>query len=271
MLEIKQPKYSETKDHAVLTTDIYENGIKKTIWFKVEKKFGKFLTWERGDAFVVALLNYAMRNNHDIHSEAPLGEDLYYQISHYLIKSLSENSKVLYHTKIKANIDNKSIRIGEGVGTGISCGIDSLHVLSLHSHSKFSNHNVTHLAFNNVGSHGELDEARNLYDKRREITRRFAEENNYEYVESDSNIYEVFFQDHLYTHTYSSSFAILCLQKLYKYYFYASSGRKINKFSLKNNEKYDSSFYEILSLPNFSSQDLTIRSEERRVGKECRL
>ena len=267
MLEIKRPIYSETKNHSVLTTDIFENGIKKTVWFKVDKKFGKYLTWVRGDAFVVALLDYAMRNNHDISSEATLGEDLYYHITHYLIKSLSDNSKILYPTKIDAEIDNKSIRLSNAVGTGISCGIDSLHVLSLHSNSKFSNHNITHLAFNNVGSHGEINNARKLYDERREIAREFAKENHYEYVESDSNIYEVFFQDHLHTHTYSSCFAILCLQKLYKYYFYASSGRKIDKFSLRDNEKYDSSLYEILSLPNFSSQDLTIYSEGSSLSR----
>lgn len=260
MIIIGKPEIKNIESKARLQTEIDIDGKKDVIWFEVEERFGEYLCYERCDAFVIALLNYAMRNAHDIKCMAPMGEDLHYQVSTYLIDAVYKGSKVLHKTKIVAEIDSTDLPNANAVGTGISNGIDSLYAIATHSNTPYKNHNITHLAFNNVGSHGEGERAVSLYNARKKKAREFAEEYGYEFIESNSNIHDVVQQNHLLTNTYTSCFAIYCMQKLYSVYYYASAHAFI-EFSLKDNEKYDTAFYDLLSLSVFSTKDIKIFSQ----------
>lgn len=226
MIKIGKPQVKSDASTATLFTDITIDGDSKEVWFKVDKKYGAYLCYERGDAFVIAVLNYAMRNHHDIVSEAPLTEDLYYNIDKYLVDAIAQYNSNFYRPQITAEVASEPLPCAGAVGTGISCGVDSLHALACQTSMKFKKHNITHLTFNNVGSHGEGERAEKLYHARLERPRRFAEEYGFEFVASDSNLQNVVEQNHFKSHTYSSMFAVYCLQKLYSVYYYASSGYK---------------------------------------------
>lgn len=86
-----------------------------------------------------------------------------------------------------------------------------------------------------------------------------ANELNLPIVKTDSNISEAFIQNHLLTHDYTSMFAVFCLQKLWKLYFYGSSGKDFSYFKLKDNSKSSSSIYELLSFHCFSTQNLMLQ------------
>lgn len=86
-----------------------------------------------------------------------------------------------------------------------------------------------------------------------------ANELNLPVVKTDSNISEAFIQNHLLTHDYTSMFAVFCLQKLWKLYFYGSSGEDFSCFNLKDNSKFDSAHYELLSFHCFSTQNLMLQ------------
>jgi hypothetical protein len=75
--------------------------------------------------------------------------------------------------------------------------------------------------------------------------------------ESNSNIYDIVPQNHLLTNNYKSCFAIYCLQKLYSIFYYASA-HSFYEFSLRNNEKCDTTFYDLLTLSTFSTKTLQI-------------
>src|SRR5665648_948257 len=231
MITIGKPEVIFLEDKARLQAKLDFDGQLKLVWFEVDKKYAEYLCYERSDAYVIGVLNYAMRNGHDITCKSPIGEDLYYQITTYLIDAVFKGSKKLYKTKIIAEVDNSKLKSANAVGTGISCGIDSFHAISTHTNSKYKNHNVTHLAFNNVGSHGEGEKAIILYEARKKLAIKFANEYQYELVESNSNIYDEIPQSHFMTHTYTSTFAIYALQKLFSTYYYAS-GRKFLDLSL---------------------------------------
>lgn len=260
MITIEKPEVIYLDDKARLQAQFNIDGEHKLIWFEVEKKYSEYLCFERSDAFVIGVLNYAMRNGHDITCKAPMGEDLYYQITTYLIDAIYKGSSKLYKTKIIAEVDNSKLKSANAVGTGISCGIDSFHAILMHTNSKFKHHNITHLSFNNVGSHGEGEKAKRLYNGRKKLVEKFANEFHYELIESNSNIYNEIPQNHLLTHTYTSCFAIYCMQKLYSIYYY-SSGHTFLEFSLNNNEKYDAAFYDLLTLDMFSTGTIKILSE----------
>lgn len=261
MIRIEKPFIENEGDYTSLNAYISIDGNREKLWFKVDRKFGKYLCDERGDAYLVAVLHYAMSNGHDIDLDVPVTEDLLYNIETYLIDGLVAYNPTYHRTRIKAEVASEALPNAGAVGTGISCGVDSLNAMARESNPLFPNHKITHLTFNNVGSHGEGEKARILYNKRLERPKKFAEEYGYEFVASDSNLMDVIQQSHFYTHTYSSMFPIFCLQKLYSVYYYASGGYRYNEFTLQETKGRCCGTYELLSLPVFSTHQLRVYSQ----------
>ena len=201
MIRIEKPYIEYKGDDAILNTYISIDGNREKVWFKVNRKFGQYLCDERGDAYLVAVLHYAITNGHDIVFDVPVTEDLLYNIETYLIDGLVAYNPSFHRSRIKAEVASEALPNAGAVGTGISCGVDSLFALARESNPLFPNHKITHLTFNNVGSHGEGEKARSLYNDRLERPKRFAEEYGYEFVASDSNLMDVIKQSHFYTHT----------------------------------------------------------------------
>ena len=204
MIHIGSPKVAYEDNSAILFTDVIIDGKSDTIWFKVDKKYGEYLCFERSDAYVIAMLNYAMRNSHDIECDVPISEDIYYNIDRYLIDALVKHNKDFYRPIIRAKVASEPLPCANAVGTGISCGVDSLHAVANQTNLIFKNHNITHLTFNNVGSHGEGKRASDLFAKRCERPIRFAKEYGFEIIVSDSNLMDIIKQVHFESHTYSS-------------------------------------------------------------------
>lgn len=260
MLKIKKPQLcTNDSAHTRLQAEIEQDGVSHIVWAEVDNKYTEYLCYERSDAFVIGLLHYAMKHNHDIVCEAPMGEYLYYQITTYLVDAISKGSPQMHAIHIKADVDSEKLPCACKIGTGISCGIDSLHVLACQSGTSLKRHNITHLAFNNVGSHGEGERAKNLFTERRKQAESFCEEYGFELTEVNSNIMDEFEQDHFITHTFTSMFAVFCLQKLYSIYYYAS-GRQFADFSL-NDTNRDCSYYDLLLAEAFSTENMKIYSE----------
>lgn len=261
MIHIGRPSIKEEDQYAILENVISIDGRPSTLWFKVDNKYSDYLCDERGDAYLIAVLNYAMANRHDITIDIPVSESLVYNLEKYLIDALVENNAQYYRPQITAALTSEQLPNAGAVGTGISCGVDSLHALANHHASEYKKHNITHLAFNNVGSHGQGKEAHDLFLSRIERPKKFAEEYGFELIVSDSNLMDVIPQDHYKTHTYSSMFPVFCLQKLYSIYLYASAGYHFNEFQLNQDSLICCGSYEMLSLQCFSNENVKVLSE----------
>ena len=259
MITIQSPQVFET-DRSRLQAVIDVDGESKTVWFEVEKKYGAYLCWERCDAFLIGLLHYAMVHNHDITCLAPLSEDLYYQLDTYLIDALCQGNCDFFHRiKITADIAPNLENAG-AVGTGISCGIDSLHTIATHANTDFKSHRITHLVLFNVGVFDSGTEADELFKKRVARAEAFCSEYNFEFVKIDSNFMGAFVQDNLLVHTFRDVAFVYILQKLFAYYYY-SSGHIFLDFSLHNSGKKDSARYDLFLLDMFSNSKLRFYSE----------
>lgn len=266
MIEIGKPEVVHNGNKARLQAEFNIDGKIDTVWFEVDLQYGKYLCHERSDAFLIAVLNYAMREKHDIVLKSPVSEYLYYNIETYLIPGLVEYNKIFYRPNITADVATEKLDNAGAVGTGVSLGVDSLHSIASQTNSKYKGHNITHLTFNNVGSHGEGLRAQNLYSDRVKMVKQFAEEYNFELILSNSNLMDVIKQNHFKTHTYSSVFAVYCLQKLFSIFYYASAGHKYHEFTLADANNGPSS-YELLSLPVFSTPNLRIYSEGENMSR----
>lgn len=261
MIYLHKPYIEQKNKKARLVFDIDIDDEKKQAWFEVDKEYEKYLCDDRVDAIFVGVLNYAMREGHDIKSDSYLTNDIYFKVTEYLIPSLIKYSS-LHDIKIDIKTKKAPTNAG-GVGTGLSCGIDSLHVVLTKKDLKDKDFALTHVCINNVGAFNEcyeddLDEVRKNAIAR---SKSLAKELKLPLIVTDSNFAEVIPQMHHKTHTYSSTFAILCLEKLWKVYYYGSSGIDFSYFNLKNNDEDDCCSYELLSLDCFSTKNLKIYSE----------
>lgn len=272
MIHIKPPYLTHENQLTRCYCDIFVEDEKRTIWFEVDKKYEQYLCTERSDAYVIGLLNWCLRENHDIKCDVPITEELLFNITNLLIPALVKySSGNIHNIKIIAPTA-PTLQCGTAVGTGCSCGIDSFTAIYNHFHTDFPEHDITHLCINNVGAfnecyseYGEENVKRERYQKTRELMLEFN--NELEYIESDSNFLTEFYQNHLLTHTYSSVFAIYMLQKLWKYYYYASAGEGYEAFSLIEHDKKSAANYELLSLQCFSTSGLRIYSESAELNR----
>lgn len=275
MIRIGHPYLEEKSGLYWINCIIRENEeCKQVFWGGVQSEYAKYLLTERADAFLVGLLSYAMRTGNDIECEAPISEELLYNIRQYLIPLVIKYGNNLHYVNIIADTVSEPLENAGMVGASASCGVDSFNTIVNQYSSPYKSMNITHLCLNDVGAfntcYGDEEECDSVKKIRYKKSAQFADEIGLPLILTESNFGQMFKQNHLYTNTYSSVFSILCMRKAWKTYFYSSAYHDIGMFSLFNNESRDSSYYDLLSLNCFSTDGLRIYSEggERtRLGK----
>lgn len=243
--------------------------IKKEIFFSVDEKFADFLCVERGDAYVIGLLSLAMRERCNIYSEVPLTGELIHQIQTELIPPVVKFSKCLYAPQISGTLDDTPLPSAKKIATGCSCGIDSLHAIKFLTETRDGMYRPDYLVINNVGAYtnnGKTSSTR--YEDNTTNARQFAEQYGVPLIVTNSNFADIFPQEHLLTHLYSSCFAIFMLRKLWSRYYYASPGvDSQERFSLIDNELYDPCKYDVIALPALSITQLRICNESPHASR----
>lgn len=235
------------------------------LWYAVEQKYAQYLCHERGDAFLVALLYFAMLTGEDITSEADITEKLIYQLQHYIIPMLCNESTGYTEINIFAHTTSEPYQTMGAVGTGISCGIDSLSSVFLHMQANTPLKNkLTHLTLFNTGALNNfpayltgrpLDEWNIEAFKEFEIKRKegqaVAEELGLDFVGVNSNLSDLYQGMFTFSHTYRNCSAALALQGLWGCYYYSSAG--LGRDCLKPSLHNDTGLYDILILQCLST------------------
>lgn len=235
--------------------DIEDEKVIKTrsIWVEIDKKYKKYLCWERADPFVVGVIPYAIRHGYDIFCELPVSEELFHNINEYFLPPLIKYDGTVKPIKVIAETDNTPFRIGSGVGTAISLGVDSFHAITKYLDPTEKSFKLTHLTLYSVGAFPELG----TYKKILEVVNKV----NLPLIEIRSNInafVEISFDK---KDAYNNSFATLALRKLWKTYYLGSSGWGYDTFNLKKNTAEHCCDYDLLTTTCFSDSELRIYSE----------
>jgi len=121
-----------------------------TPYFEVEKEFESFLCTERSDAFLVICLTCAMKNNFDIVCHAPVTDTLYYNLSTYLIPTVSKVDPIRHNISISAPIA-KPLENEGAVATGFSGGVDGWYTVLKTLDSSIDKFKLTHVLYHNSG------------------------------------------------------------------------------------------------------------------------
>lgn len=106
MITIHKSKIVEEDEQVKLITDVDVDNERKQIWVAVKKEYGSYLCYERADAVLIGLLSYALRNKHDITCEAPVTEELLYNINEVLLPTLIRSDNTNYPVQIQCQTAN---------------------------------------------------------------------------------------------------------------------------------------------------------------------
>lgn len=259
MITISNIKIVDIENKSRLCADIDYNNKATTLWYEVNKEYKNFLCYERADAFLLALLLYAMEKEEDIKViGTPITSKLYFNVINYIIPVMAKSDKCYHKINIFTEISSEKLKNYGANGTGISRGVDSFDTLKEYTENCIEEMKVNWLTFFNVGSHGFEggDESRKLFQKRRALSKAFAEKYNFNFIDIDSNISEYIRQIFVETHDFRSMSAVFAIQKLFKNYYY-SSGYPITDFTI--NTKYIAHF-ETFLFQYLSNENLMIYS-----------
>lgn len=232
-----------------LNCDFTIDGAKQTLWCETSTQWSDYLLDERADAFICAILPFAIRAGKDIVSEAPITEHFYHNLKEILIPQLCAHDHRLYETNITARLDSSPLPSGNAVATAMSCGVDSLYTAKMYLDSEYKSINLTHLYCGNYlyGNDGPI------YERATQVSQKLS----LPLVTTRTNVNEIFSLPHLYTHFFKTMFGVLSLRKLFKTYLY-SSAEDFSHFTLKNNSISPTAQYELLLLNTFSCPDFQV-------------
>lgn len=233
MIVIGAPQLIVEERRSVVQVALRHRGESIPLWFAVEPEWARHLTTEQSDSFLLGLLPSIMQMREDVHVEGLVSERLFYHLTHHVMRILHVMFPALTPVKLTADgLNPVPLRqVPGGVVTGFSAGIDSFCVFADYLFGEVPNgYRVTHAITNNVGAHGRLDNARELFEHRYERYRPLMQQWKLPFLKVDSNLHVLvrpgegrFPQPGLTgTHTFRNTAAVLMLQKLFARYLYAS-------------------------------------------------
>lgn len=253
MITIGKPNVKTKNGLSRLESEIRIDGETSILWVDVDEEYGQFLCHERCDAFVLGLLHYAMKYGHDITCETPMTDRLYEQLTEQFLPAFAKvnglkcvdegagSAVPKIYAPLATEVEHP--KDGEAIGTGCSCGVDSMHVYASHPE-------ITHGCVWNV--HGEtIDET----EEKRAIgfknlitqAKKFTGEVGVKLLIANSNYDRGCYKDLKFdgSISFGNLFFIFALQKLWKKY-YVASGYDITEFHLDCGLNADPAHYEYL-------------------------
>lgn len=243
MIEIKLVRASEIADRKRLSADIVVDGVSRELWFEVEEEYGKYLCDERSDAFVLAMLQYAFHHGHDITTATPMTDRLYEQLTDQFLPAFNKINGLHTHIISSTAPEVEHADDGSRVGTGLSCGVDSLHVYAMHPEIDIA-------CVWNTGVLGLSDQVVALHER----AMAFSKSVNIPLLKGWTNFDRAFMPGVKWEGmtTNGNLFCIFALQKLWKRY-YVASDCDIENFHFKVGSIFgDPARYEYFLFPYVS-------------------
>ena len=194
------------------------------VWFDVPEAYGDWLLPGRSDAFLAGLFLQAMALGEDVEVEGAVSPDLLRHMNESLVPQAAAFNPRLRKISVNARNPLALSSSGSAVATGFSAGIDSFATLARHGRDETRpGRRVSHLFFNNVGSHGTGEKSRLLYRRRLAKVAPCAEALGLPLVTVDSNLHEVLPIDFIQMHSALNAAVPLLLAGGVGLFFYSST------------------------------------------------
>lgn len=221
---VGKPYIKHINNTVRLCAPIKLHGKENTLWFEVKAKYAPYLTTDRSDAFVTALLTTAMREETNIICEFPVTKRLLYQINQYLIPIMASNMEEYHYITVQAETTENTLDCCKAVGTGWTGGVDSMFTVQQNRHEpEESPYKLTHLMITSNGAI-EGDNPSDTLDKMViKAEKGIIPELGIEMVSINSNLQELLPENFRAVVSIRHSAVILALQKLFGVFLISSS------------------------------------------------
>ncbi len=260
MVIISQPRIVDEGEIVKLAADIEYDGKKRTLWYGVSRQYASFLTDERSDCFLVALIPSIAKRGGEVSVEGKISAQLKFKLEHILSPLLPVISSEWSPLRIFAETVDALPEAPRGVAAGCSCGVDSLFTIARYTAPDApKDWKLTHLLYLKAGSHRHThlgaegaEREQYLADGRLANARAFADKIGLPLVYLDSNLGDFFDgYEHVNIHSYLSCSCVLALQKLVRTYFFSAGFHsREHRFDASDSAFYDGELMECFSTEN---------------------
>ena len=260
MIRIGKPQI-ESKDGKTILKAFVTNeaeNFNDWLWYETDNEYGVYFCDETADAFVLPMIQRAVKTHQDIYVDSPISEKLCHNLNdsvfYALGKAFEKKTGKRQGETVKIHCDNLVTLnyAPKAVGTGCSLGVDSFAVLKQYFFNNvYPSYKTTHLALFNSGAFGstDADGARKSFYKDTERVRKFAESIGLPFVWVDSNVRSLYLEMNFNScHSYLNMGIVLSMQKLWRRYIYAS-GYSVDNLNVDFDDaaKYDPYLLPMLS------------------------
>ncbi len=260
---IGKPYLSDRGEYVRLCADMKRPAGDFTFWFEVSREYKEYLCTERSNAFVLAVLEYAMYLDCDIRCEGPLDEALHYQLTSYS-NIIPDNLDYRNRITINAPYVSETLPSAGAVGTGFSAGVDSFYSVLKHLDPEESSFKLTHLVIANNGAftYEKNEVSEKYFFEQVQKTMPAAEALHLPLISVNTNSGDMMANIHVpdrgELHMFGNSpiklaSTIYALQKLFSVYYIASS-LQLKDFSFGKCDTYSTLLYytKLISTPMLS-------------------
>ena len=233
VMHIHRPYLVAENGLAKMVAEFDLNGETKQLFFEVDEEYGRYLTPERTDSFVLLVLIWALCDGFDIAFDAPITDRLYYQLTEYLIPIVSKYVPEYSFINLSGPHAPEIEPDGEAIVTGLSCGVDSFYTVLSQMKLPIEEQRLTHLIMNNVGAlTKKYNNSLKVFAKRKQHFAQVADELGLGFIAVNTNILE-----HLEAYSdyvnqpdhFKNAACAYALKKLFKCYYY-STGAPLENF-----------------------------------------
>jgi hypothetical protein len=208
----------------------------KKIFLKYNSGYDKFVS-SNYDGALLLVLPVAMRNKENIIIKGSMSYKLFHNIKYYLMKIINIILPECKPIDITVNEFSKETYNSNGIGCGLSCGIDSLCCLQdYYFDMENSSFKLTHVTNFNAGASGNNN---TIFNKRISNVEKYKNETALNLLKVDTNFTSVNNFSHQKIHIFRNLAIPLFFQKLFcKYYFSSGQSYPDNRI-FKNNFTID--------------------------------
>lgn len=276
VLFIDKPYITIKDGSAFLNARVSVGEYNQLVFYRVDEKYVEALCDKKTDAFLLALLYYAMVNGYDIEWSAPCSADLFFQLTNYYIPILSKEVPFFNNISLHGDVTNECVRPEKkGVATAISGGVDSTYSIYKYYKTDLGYGQLTHVLFTDCFVYGfSEDYKKAFYDYYIPEMSLESKELGLDFIFIGCNVDEYFgiepFIDGergvinnygLYSLKYCSlAYALANLISIY----YFSSGQPAHDFSWISK---DTDSYDLFTVSAISTQDIQFYSSGSEVTR----
>lgn len=216
---------------------------------------------DRGDPFLWPAVLFAMRHRSTLEIDCKISVDLAANLPDIvrIFSTMLDLPEIDVHI---TDTEYEPLSKNQGVLTGLSGGVDSFHILSdYYLDCQWPSRKITHLTFNDVGSHGTGDYHRVALE-RRDRVRRVASELCLPLFEIRSNFADLLELDFQQTHTARNVSAAYMFATECSTFMYATSGNGLSDTGIYKSQ--DMAHADLILLPLFSTDQMRCLSPDAR-------